>query len=107
MHDRNDYDRCFLDTVVNAEWKALGQCAMCPTANRRIQGRLLRYRVKSAHDLVEELLAEPSLLLFVPSCSVLDIRLGLATKPNRKSHKRFLMSASTSSAARPLLPSAS
>jgi len=107
MHDRDDYDRCFLDTVVNTEWEAAGQCAMCPTANCRIHGRLLRYRVKSAHNLIEKLLAKPLLLLFVPSCGVLDILLGLTTKPNRKSHKRFLMSASTSSAARPLLPSAS
>lgn len=46
-------------------------------------------------------------LLFVPSCGVLEILFGLTTKPNKKSHKRALMSASTSSAARPVLPSAS
>lgn len=107
MHDGDDYDRLFLNTIVDAKRKPADQCSARTAANRRIHRGMLPHRGDGEQHLIEKLFTEPLLLPFVPTRRHLDILLSFAAKPNRKGHSRFRMSASAISASRPGSPSTS
>lgn len=107
VHDGNNNDCHLLDSIVNAERETMDQCAMCAARHHRIHGRLVSDRCKRTANLIQELVPETGALSLILLRSILEITLGLDTKPNWTGQSIFLTLVSTTSASCPISPSAS
>ena len=109
MNDSHDNEFRLFNSKVDSKgkarhWRSPG---VAVAVNNGIAQRMLDETLECSECFVEELVSETCALLFVPrgSCRQMSIRLFRESEGSR--HSFFLISAITSSAGRPGLPSAS
>lgn len=107
MHDRHDYDCTSADLEVNAKWKSAHERPTCLTPHHRVRERVLGNPANRMRGFVQELLTKPGTVRLVPDGCHCQILVRLLPESDRVGHSFLRISAMTSSAGRPTLPSAS
>jgi hypothetical protein len=107
VYDRHDNNLRSLAAKVDPKRKALHQRTTHIAAGDRISQRLFGYESERRERLGEEVMPQAGALILVPLSSFHQIPIRLFPESDGAIHSFFLISAITSSARRPGLPSAS
>ncbi len=106
MHNGENDDRIVFDAVEGPERKAMNHSAMGLSVHDWVDPRIVGNSVEGIQDLVEEIPTESRALALIPRACLLDVSPRFRTDVNGKAHSRLRISAITSEAGWPRLPSA-